>query len=188
MDTSGDAEGFECDYVHSVYEDIAPHFSCTRYKPWPKVKGFLQDIPHGSLVADVGCGNGKNLGCCPGSYILGSDRSSEMVKICAGNGLESMVCDGMRTPYRSAAFDYVISIAVIHHWSTDARRLAALQVCLSVVRDLLSHSTGNPSLPRKCPPPGPLHRGWQWSCGTIFEDRNYVIVLSRDICVTAVAV
>lgn len=36
-------------------------------------------------VADVGCGNGKNLcGLCPGSLIVGCDRSANMAAICAG--------------------------------------------------------------------------------------------------------
>ncbi|KAJ3084968.1 3-hydroxymethyl-3-methylglutaryl-CoA lyase [Quaeritorhiza haematococci] len=29
-------------YVHDVYEAIAPHFSATRYKPWPVVEDFLK--------------------------------------------------------------------------------------------------------------------------------------------------
>lgn len=45
-----------------MYEDIAEHFSGTRYKPWPRVADFLREMPPSSLVADVGCGNGKYLG------------------------------------------------------------------------------------------------------------------------------
>ena len=49
----------EKDHVHKVYEDIAEHWNHTRYAPWPKVASFVQSIPEHSLVADVGCGNGK---------------------------------------------------------------------------------------------------------------------------------
>jgi hypothetical protein len=28
-------------YVYEIYEKIAPHFSSTRYKPWPKIEEFL---------------------------------------------------------------------------------------------------------------------------------------------------
>ena len=28
--------------VHSVYEEIAGHFSDTRHKPWPRVAAFIQ--------------------------------------------------------------------------------------------------------------------------------------------------
>jgi len=32
----------EKEHVYDVYDKIAPHFSHTRYKPWPKVKQFLE--------------------------------------------------------------------------------------------------------------------------------------------------
>ena len=48
-------------HVYDVYEKIAPHFSNTRYKPWPKVQAYLESLPPGSLNLDVGCGNGKYL-------------------------------------------------------------------------------------------------------------------------------
>ena len=44
----------ESKFVHDVYRDIAPHFSDTRHKPWPKVADFLTGLPRGSLVADIG--------------------------------------------------------------------------------------------------------------------------------------
>jgi hypothetical protein len=31
------ATNMEKEHVYDVYEKIAPHFSNTRYKPWPKV-------------------------------------------------------------------------------------------------------------------------------------------------------
>ena len=49
----------ETDHVHLVYDQIAQHFSDTRYKPWPIIDRFLHALPTGTLVADVGCGNGK---------------------------------------------------------------------------------------------------------------------------------
>lgn len=53
-------------YVYEVYEKIALHFSETRYNPWPKILEFLKNIEPGSLVADIGCGNGKYLDCHDG--------------------------------------------------------------------------------------------------------------------------
>lgn len=44
----------EREHVHSVYSQIAPHFSDTRFKPWPKIAKFLKEQPVGSLIADVG--------------------------------------------------------------------------------------------------------------------------------------
>ncbi|EER02708.1 hypothetical protein Pmar_PMAR025730, partial [Perkinsus marinus ATCC 50983] len=47
--------------VFKVYDQIAHHFSHTRYKRWPKVWKFVTNFPVGSIVIDVGCGNGKYL-------------------------------------------------------------------------------------------------------------------------------
>lgn len=91
-------------------------------------------LPVGALVADVGCGNGKYLGVNPLVSMLGSDRSHNLISICRDRGHEAMVCDTMRLPYRSDAFDAAISIAVIHHLSTEEHRLRALRELLRVVR------------------------------------------------------
>ena len=48
------ANELESKYVRDVYREIAPHFSDTRHKPWPKVAEFLSRLPCGSLVADIG--------------------------------------------------------------------------------------------------------------------------------------
>lgn len=44
-----------------VYDEIANHFSETRHSPWPKVKDFIESFGNGSIVVDIGCGNGKYL-------------------------------------------------------------------------------------------------------------------------------
>jgi alkylated DNA repair protein alkB family protein 8 len=53
------ASQLEEEHVHRVYNDIAHNFSDTRHKPWPGVVDFLRSFPSGSLVLDIGCGNGK---------------------------------------------------------------------------------------------------------------------------------
>ena len=75
------AEAYERTHVHGVYEAIAPHFSSTRYKPWPAVAQFLHAQRPGSVGLDVGCGNGKYLGVNPAVYMVGSDRSSNLVAL-----------------------------------------------------------------------------------------------------------
>ena len=54
-----DACELEEEYVHKIYNQIAHHFSDTRHKPWLSVVDFLHTFLSGSLVLDVGCGNGK---------------------------------------------------------------------------------------------------------------------------------
>ncbi|XP_061074091.1 probable tRNA methyltransferase 9B [Conger conger] len=128
------ASQLERDHVHSVYEKIAPYFNDSRYKAWPKVRQFLQDQEPGSIVADVGCGNGKYLGINGDVFKLGSDVCRPLVDTARGRGYEVQVCDGLRLPYRHGCFDAVLSIAVIHHLSTKERRVRALREMARVLR------------------------------------------------------
>ena len=41
-------------HVHSVYSEIAKHFSETRYKPWPQIAEFINTLKPGALLADIG--------------------------------------------------------------------------------------------------------------------------------------
>ncbi|PNF31432.1 hypothetical protein B7P43_G04066 [Cryptotermes secundus] len=63
-DTNCDAVAAKLEslHVHEVYEEIASHFSETRHKPWPNVLSFVQSLPFGSVLVDVGCGNCKYFG------------------------------------------------------------------------------------------------------------------------------
>ena len=56
------ADDIEKNHVFHVYDSIASHFSDTRHKPWPNVLEFVCSFPVGSILVDVGCGNGKYLG------------------------------------------------------------------------------------------------------------------------------
>ena len=47
-------EGLERYHVRDVYDKIAPYFVGSRHKAWPRVEQFLQSLPAGSLIADVG--------------------------------------------------------------------------------------------------------------------------------------
>jgi len=117
-------------HVYDVYEKIAPHFSNTRYKPWPKVQEFLESLPEGSLNCDVGCGNGKYLGVNNKNiFSIGTDRSFNLIAIAKERnpGSQTFVCNSLNIPIRSNVFDSVISIAVIHHFSTKTLRIKAIK-------------------------------------------------------------
>ena len=129
-------EAQEQEYVHQVYNEIAPHFSKTRYKPWPIVEKFLQSRPDYSIGLDVGCGNGKYLGVNKKLYVIGSDRSDGLIG--CGHQIDSTynlaVADGMQLPHAKDTFDFAISIAVIHHFATELRRVDAIRHILSRLR------------------------------------------------------
>ena len=59
--------------VREVYDAIAEHFSATRYKGWPKVDNFLNEIEKNSIVVDIGSGNGKYHNINKDVYIVGFD-------------------------------------------------------------------------------------------------------------------
>lgn len=56
-----EADNFEKSYVHNIYNEIADHFSSTRYSAWPGVTKFINSMNAYSSMLDVGCGNGKYL-------------------------------------------------------------------------------------------------------------------------------
>lgn len=127
----------EQQWVHDVYNEIAPHFSLTRYKPWPIVEKFLTEQPSYSIGLDVGCGNGKYLGVNKNLYMIGSDRSLGLIECAHGNGGNNYtlcVADGLSLPHENGRFDFAISIAVIHHFSTETRRIDAIRHILSKLR------------------------------------------------------
>ena len=89
-------------HVYEVYEKIAPHFSNTRYKPWPLIKKYLDSLPVGSLNCDVGCGNGKYLGVNPRLFMVGTDRSIGLLKTAQEKGPEFQLfsADSLSLPMR----------------------------------------------------------------------------------------
>ncbi|KAM0035950.1 putative tRNA (carboxymethyluridine(34)-5-O)-methyltransferase [Helianthus debilis subsp. tardiflorus] len=121
-------------YVHRVYDAIAPHFSATRFAKWPKVSTFLHNLPSGSVVLDAGCGNGKYLGLNPDCFFIGCDISAPLIQICSDRGHEVLVADAVNLPYRSGYGDAAISIAVLHHLSTEDRRRKAIDELVRVVK------------------------------------------------------
>lgn len=125
---------YEKEHVHNIYNTIAGHFSNTRYKPWPVVESFLLNQEMFSLGADIGCGNGKYLGVNKNVFIIGSDRSDKLIDIVNQRGHECMVADGLDTGFKSNAFDFCISIAVIHHFSSAERREMAIRELLRITK------------------------------------------------------
>ncbi|GIY57304.1 probable tRNA methyltransferase 9B, partial [Caerostris darwini] len=177
-------------YVHDVYDQIAPHFTDTRYRPWPRVKQFILELEPGSLVADIdfalpkgqqekggllhwngatqfefnsinlercylmglhpslqttangqlgialafGCGNGKYLDINPDVMKIGSDRCAALTAAARSKNFEVLTSDNLHMPFRDETFDAVLSIAVIHHFATTDRRIAAIKELTRVLR------------------------------------------------------
>lgn len=124
----------EEEHVHTVYNEIAAHFSKTRYKPWPIVENFLNTRKDYSIGIDVGCGNGKYLAVNKKLFMIGTDRSDGLIdcaKLVSDDAYNVGVADGLHLPHADNKFDFAISIAVIHHFTTDERRIQAIQHIVS---------------------------------------------------------
>ncbi|KAI8440595.1 hypothetical protein MSG28_001816 [Choristoneura fumiferana] len=127
-------------HVHQVYEQIAGHFSTTRHKPWPRVVAFMEQVPAGALVLDLGCGNGKNILARDDILQIAGERSSGLLsecrqRVCACGGPADCVrLDLAAAPLRDACADALICIAVIHHFSSRSRRLQAVSTISRLLR------------------------------------------------------
>ncbi|KAJ1308750.1 hypothetical protein OPQ81_004441 [Rhizoctonia solani] len=135
------AQVHEEQYVHAIYDQIAPHFSQTRYKPWPVIAKFLESIPNGAIGLDAGTGNGKYLPLSGGRFLtMGVDRSIELLKFAQYAGESSIPRDVILGDvrdliWRNGIFDFAISIATIHHLATPERRVDSI---MSILNSLAS--------------------------------------------------
>lgn len=120
-----------------VYDNIALHWNHTRGKRkvyWHRVKGFLDALPLGTLLADVGSGDGKYFGVNPNIVSMGCDRSIKLLEVSREPHHETFCCDAVTLPFRSNAFDATLCIAVLHHLSSVDRRYAVISELVRITR------------------------------------------------------
>ncbi len=117
-----------------IYTEIAGEFDRSRIRIWPCVKKFLDSFPSGSVMLDVGCGNGKNMMVRPELKFEGIDFCPELVQICINKGLNVTEASMTSIPYSSNYFDGLIAIASYHHLSNDIERKMALDEIYRVIK------------------------------------------------------
>jgi ubiquinone/menaquinone biosynthesis C-methylase UbiE len=147
----------ERQHVHAVYDAVATQWHHTRGKRgvlWPGATCFVQNLPQGSIVADIGCGDGKYFPAIweAGSYVIGTDISLPLLKTC---NLETVttenrrisphrsqlhrrpalaVADCLMLPLKDKSVDAALCIAVLHHLSTEDRRVKCLRELARIVK------------------------------------------------------
>ena len=112
--------------VECVYDKIASEFSTTRANKWPLINRFMESVPKGSKILDIGCGNGRNM-LYDHYEFKGVDISSEFVKICWDRGLDVKKGTMTELPFKNNSFDVILSIASFHHLNNENDRNKALQ-------------------------------------------------------------
>jgi len=122
------SNNLEQEKVHNIYNIISKHFSTTRKIIWPKVEDFINSFHSKSLILDIGCGNGKNMGSREDCIYIGLDACENLMKQAKSkSNCSYIVGNCINLPFESNSFNYAMSIAVIHHLSTKSRRLQAIQ-------------------------------------------------------------
>jgi len=77
----------------------------------------------------------------PGVYVIGSDRSPNLIRIAHDRKInDSFVADALDLPHPDGKFDFAISIAVIHHFSSPSRRISAIRSILATLKQTAAQS------------------------------------------------
>lgn len=123
----------EKDYIF-IYDHIAEHFNETRKAIWKCVGKFLDNIPKYSLIADIGCGNGKYTCYRQDIFVIANDICVPLLNtIEKSYSHDCCIANGLYLPYKNKSFQYAISIAVLHHISDYESRLKFITNIINIL-------------------------------------------------------
>ncbi len=116
--------------VKNSYKETAEEFNLTRQKEiWPKLKELADIVEPNSKVLDLGCGNGRLIKAFDKKEInyLGCDQEEKLINIAKNNWPEHNFIVKKIPDMPEGKFDYIFSIAVIHHIPGSEYRLEFLK-------------------------------------------------------------
>ena len=118
-----------------TWNAIAKSFDSTRRKPWKECIDFINELPRSSIIADIGCENGRHLIPCAKrcKKVIGVDVSSELLKIVQKkiidkklSNVELVHSDAVRIPLKDNFVDAALYIATLHNIPQRYRRIKTL--------------------------------------------------------------
>lgn len=127
--------------VKNNYQEIASEFNETRKNNfWPYLLEVVGQVKDGERILDVGCGNGRLLQHLKGKNIsyVGTDLSSNLIKLAQKNAEANFEIRNSKFEFLNGnileldklevgAFDWIFSIAVIHHLPSRELQVQALR-------------------------------------------------------------
>ena len=117
-------------YVHDVYSKIArERGACSPIRS--HIKDFLcREFEVGSLILDVGCGDGKYITINPSIIAFGMEHCEDWFKSSRNSPTIScanlLLGDAIQMPFRDQIFDGLLCCGVLHHMSSKERRIKAI--------------------------------------------------------------
>ena len=121
--------------VEKFYDENYKKFSDTRFCLWDVVRDFGINFTSSSFVLDAGCGNGKNIKYFQNKCnMIGIDKCENLVNICIEKGYQVTNEDVTNLSFQNNTFDFILSIAVIHHIETEEMRVNAIKELLRVLK------------------------------------------------------
>jgi SAM-dependent methyltransferase len=119
--------------VKNNYNGIAKNFNQTRNKKlWPVLLSLTEQVNNNDNILDAGCGNGRLIKAFENKSInyIGFDNSEELIKLAKINFPEQkfIINNIIKMPnIDDNSFDWIFSIAVLHHIPGQKLRIKTLQ-------------------------------------------------------------
>lgn len=121
--------------VKDTYNQIADEFDNTRKHVWNCTRNFLDKMNVNQCGLEIGCGNGKNMMYNLQLNIKGIDICDKFIDLCKKKNLNVELGDMMCLTYDNDTFDYVYSVAVLHHIDTKDKRINAINEMFRVCKN-----------------------------------------------------
>lgn len=122
--------------AEKTWDTIAESFDTTRKKPWQQCIDFIDDLHPSSVVADLGCGNGRHLLPCAehGHHVIGLDISTNLLHIVQDKVHEKHLDNVLllhgtlgHLPLKEYSVEAIIYVASLHNIQGREERIRSLE-------------------------------------------------------------